>query len=149
MERLRKLAALSREERALLLRAALLLTGMRVALVALPFRTLQRLVARQSPPAGAAAREDAEAVERIAWAVTTAGRRVLGVRPCLAKALTAQVLLGRRGYASDLRIGVARGEDTAVRAHAWLECGGRVVVGGEELAEYVPLVSRDAETAQA
>jgi len=41
---------------------------------------------------------------------------------------------------STLRIGVARAENGGpFRAHAWVECGGKVVIGGDVLAEYTAL----------
>ena len=51
-----------------------------------------------------------------------------------------QTLLGREGYASDLHIGVAKAEDGAFEAHAWLSSGGRVVIGGG-VERFTPLVN--------
>jgi hypothetical protein len=71
--------------------------------------------------------------------VQAAGRFVPAAT-CLAQALAAQVLLGRDGYESTLRIGVARGERRNFQAHAWLECQGMVVVGAvDTLPHFTPL----------
>jgi len=60
------------------------------------------------------------------------GRRLLPERPCLTQALVLQYLLLRRGDdAAELHIGVAKGEDGTLQAHAWVERGGRVLIGGE------------------
>jgi hypothetical protein len=48
---------------------------------------------------------------------------------CLTQALTAQVLLKREGFDPRLQIGVARDAAGAFKAHAWVECGGQIVVG--------------------
>lgn len=73
-------------------------------------------------------------LERIAWAVVNAGARVPGAT-CLERALAAQLLFGRRGYASSLQIGVAKNDH--VQAHAWVEYDGDVVVGDcPELEQY-------------
>lgn len=58
---------------------------------------------------------------------------------CLTQALALQAMLGRAGTPSELRIGVARGKETEVDAHAWLECEGRVVIGDGQLERYVPM----------
>jgi len=85
--------------------------------------------------------------ERIVWAVRT----VTGVLPagntCLTKAVTAECLLRVSGYDATLRFGVAGlpREGSALRAHAWVEHGGRVVMGGPVPAEYVALLQPGGE----
>jgi hypothetical protein len=67
--------------------------------------------------------------------------------------LAAQFLLSRRGYASRLRIGVARGPNDGLRAHAWLESDGMVVLGGSGFEAFTPLsaamAKREGVTSQA
>ena len=55
---------------------------------------------------------------------------LLGDKPCLTNALAVQFLLGRRGYSTVLRIGVAKKDGSALEAHAWLEHEGEVLLGG-------------------
>jgi hypothetical protein len=51
-------------------------------------------------------------------------------------------LLNWYGYASELRIGVAKGEQGELEAHAWVEYQGKVIIGGlSTLSRYVPLPS--------
>lgn len=65
------------------------------------------------------------------WAARTAGRWLLPGGPCLTQALVLQYLLLRRGEASTrLHIGVARGSEDDLQAHAWVEKDGRVLIGG-------------------
>jgi len=64
--------------------------------------------------------------------VTTAARYVPRAT-CLTQALAAQWLFAWFGCPTLLRIGVAKGDDKALRVHAWLESEGRVVVGREPL----------------
>ncbi len=69
--------------------------------------------------------------ERAAWAANAVGHRFLPNRPCLTQALVLQYLLLRRGDDStELRIGVAKGDDGELLAHAWVERGHRVLIGG-------------------
>ncbi len=149
MRPLRKFVSLSPAERRLLVTVVLLLTLIRLGLKLLPFRTLWRLLSKGGPIfIGCFEGYDA-GPDRIAWAVTVAGRYVLGVRPCLAQALTAQLLLRWQGCPARLHFGVARDDRGQVQAHAWVEANGRVVIGGSasELERYIPLLAVDANSA--
>lgn len=68
--------------------------------------------------------------ECVVWAIRAVGRRTLGDRPCLPEALAGRFMLQRRGYQADLHIGVRKGDDGALMAHAWLESGESIVLGG-------------------
>ncbi|NND72406.1 MAG: lasso peptide biosynthesis B2 protein [Rhodothermales bacterium] len=67
---------------------------------------------------------------RAAWAVSKASRIVRYDRPCLAQALVLRFILRRKGISSDLRIGVKKNDDLSIRAHAWVEKDGIVLIGG-------------------
>ena len=73
---------------------------------------------------------------RAAWAAHAVGTRFLPDRPCLTQALVLQYLLLRRGEDSaQLHIGVTKGEDEDLQAHAWVERDGRVLIGGADAPE--------------
>ena len=75
----------------------------------------------------------------IAWAVNATGRRFPGTT-CLSAAIVAYAMLRRRGRDPQLRIGVRHSRDRTLDAHAWVECGGRVVIGElPEMAGYATL----------
>jgi hypothetical protein len=69
-------------------------------------------------------------IDWVAWAVETAGEKKWIRAVCLPRALAAQIMLRRRGIASEFCLGVARNGASLI-AHAWVEIGLRVVVGGE------------------
>jgi hypothetical protein len=72
----------------------------------------------------------------IGWAVAAASR-VVPRSTCLVQALAANDLCHRYGYPAQVRLGARRADGGALEAHAWLELGEEVVVGGsQELAEY-------------
>ena len=73
---------------------------------------------------------DWERARATVWAVDAVARRVVRQRPCLTQALVARHLLRRLGVESSLRIGAARDKDGTFRAHAWLEWGDEIVIGG-------------------
>lgn len=80
---------------------------------------------------------------RLLWAVGAAARRVMPQRPCLTQALTARILLARRGaHPTTLQIGVARSDDGSLAAHAWLERNGTILIGGGDASRtFLPLSS--------
>lgn len=134
---LRRFLRLSPTDRRLLIQATILLTTTRFALVCLRFRIVSQLLdsrKRLSIENGS----HAISVEQISWAIQTVSRRILTNKSCLVQALVANWFLRRNGHDSELRIGVAK-ESDKLAAHAWVECQGKVVVGGGNLVEYTPL----------
>lgn len=119
MGKLGKFVGLSSDERSLLVRAALLLMGVRLGLALLPFRSVERATWRLMARA-AGANDDRVSRERLAWAVRVAGRYVPGVR-CLAQAIVLKALLKRHGYPARIRIGFAKEGGGEVEGHAWVE----------------------------
>jgi hypothetical protein len=139
MHRLRSLLRLSRRDVALLVQAISLLVSVRLGLWVVPFATLRQMLStlarkRRAPVAG-----DPATLNRVIWAVETAGRQFPAVGTCLIQALAAHVLLGRRGCVPDLRIGVKRNEAGKFVAHAWLEKDGAILIGGEPHQSYIPM----------
>ena len=134
----RKLAGLSLGDALLLTETAACIVLVKVGLRVLPYRSLRQMNRDQgtAPPPGAL--PDGTTPARIAWALGALARRLPGKNTCLVQALAAHAMLRRRGYPSELRIGVS-GKDPAgaIKAHAWVECEGRVVVGElEDLTAY-------------
>jgi hypothetical protein len=113
-----------------------LLLAVDLGLRLLPFPWLkafaQRVRQRQ-------AMNEADTVQRVQRLVDIAARNHLYSMGCLRRSLVLQRLLGRRGIATDLRIGV-RKEDANLRAHAWLERAGQPVGEAAGIAGcYAPL----------
>jgi hypothetical protein len=115
----------------------------RVALWVFSFATvrrmadvLARLVARSS------ATHDPAAIARM---ILRAGHLVPRTS-CLVRAMAAKVLLAANGKASLIHIGVA-GTGESFEAHAWVECDGEVVLGGEEAGRYRTLLTLSPDSA--
>jgi hypothetical protein len=129
----------------LLGKSLLLLGAIRLGLWLLPFRTLRHLVARAAQARPELRESDQASVDRVVWAVTVASRYVPKAT-CLTQALATQVLLARRGHSVHLRIGVAHIETGEFQAHAWVECHGRVVIGGADApVRFTPLPPLDGK----
>lgn len=143
---LKTLRTLTSVERALLLQALPLVVVVRIALWVLPSRFIVRRVQRMaaSPVADAAPRRSPG---EIAWAVEASARRVPRAT-CLTQAVAGQYLLRRHGHASELRVGVARGE-SGFRAHAWIEIDGRILIGGSGSAAFTPFAAFTRSSAPA
>lgn len=133
-------------ERRLVVNAAFLVVVMRIALWMLPFDRVRRAAARLGRPRGAGAPLVRPSAERISWAVAASAGHLPGVRNCLAKALAAQVMLGRFGYPSQLKIGVTKTPSGDFEAHAWLESEGCVLIGESERSRYMELAGPGARS---
>lgn len=99
----------------------------RLAVMAVPFRFLQRFSAMpescEAPTLGDPARQ-----RRIASAVRLASHLIPGAT-CLTQALAAQCLLRLRGEWPKLCVGVRRSAQGIFEAHAWLEANGQIILG--------------------
>jgi len=130
-------------DRALLVRSVFWLGVTRAALWVLPLRVVRRFLARaagRTARSGGATAPHPPTTERIAWAIGLA-QRVVPEATCLPQALVAEALLVRAGHPAELRIGVIKTERDRLTAHAWVESGGRTVVGQLREGEptYTPL----------
>src|SRR5215203_3416600 len=144
MKRLRKFRHLTSADRRLLVSTALLLGAIRLGLRLLPFRTMRRVVVRLAQVPVGSRCTNPSSVDRLVWAVTVASWYVPRAT-CLTQALAAQVLLGWHSHQSRLYVGVARGEEGRLEAHAWVENQGKVIVGGGELSRYTLLPDMELE----
>lgn len=129
---LRRLMRLSRQELSLLAGAFLRLVAARIALKLWPSSPL----CRRQVVASATSRQEFTA-SQAAWAVGAVADRLPGTG-CLARALALRGLLGSAGYSSMLRIGVAKGADGSIRAHAWISCDETEFDCGEDPGRYSP-----------
>jgi hypothetical protein len=137
MRYLKKIALLSAAERFLLFRAWMALALFRLGLFLVPFPRLKAWSESGSPRASKTPLSAAQ----IGFAVARASRLVPR-STCLVQALAAQRLLHRANHASSLHVGV-KPSGSQLLAHAWVECAGAVVVGGEEAALYTPILRSD------
>jgi len=144
MDHFRKFFGLPATERFLLVLAVTLLAAIRIALWLLPFKILQRISAKTARTCAALHKQSQFSTERGVWAIQVASRYVPHAT-CLTQALAAQALLGFGGIPSSIRIGVAKETAGSFEAHAWLESGGKILMGGAEADQrYTPLLSFSA-----
>ena len=130
MKKLRSFLRLSAADQLLLITSGLLLVAIRLGLWLVPFHVLRRFLKNLNRAPQKAENTDEAVLRRIVWAVSSIGGHF--PRSCLSQALATQVMLGRRGYVATLRIGVALSEDGVLKAHAWLENNGKIIIGGSQ-----------------
>lgn len=125
----------------LLIKTYLLLNGIRLTLRFLSFPQSQAWVARLSHRHGSAnASPTGNGWYSVVWAIEKASRYSPGSVKCLARALTAEVLLKRRGYQPELRYGVLKSSAETFQAHAWVELQGQTILGQlPDLKDYAVL----------
>ena len=132
---IRRLASLGPSGIAVLCRALLVLTRVRIALWVLPWNRVAAPAAR-SNVAGSAR----PGLDRLEWSVRTAGR-FIPRSTCLTQALALHRLLSRYGYRSSVQIGV-RNVDGRFGAHAWVEHqGSPLLSSAAEIAGYARFFS--------
>jgi hypothetical protein len=123
---------------ALRLEAFLTVTALRAALWLMPFRWWRgRLTRMLNRPPGPV-RGDLALASLAAGAVERAARLVPRAS-CLVQALALRRMLERRGAACDLRLGVARSRRGDFEAHAWIESGGKILIGAGPAPRFKPL----------
>jgi hypothetical protein len=123
-ERLRRFRKLEPEARGNFLRAAILLPLLSLSLRVRGFggtqASLQRFLPAANQKTNAAGKASAALMARMVRAAVHHG---VGSPSCLEESLALWWLLGRKGIASQLRIGI-RKESAKFEAHAWVEFEG-------------------------
>jgi hypothetical protein len=113
-------------DKGLLIEALLFVWGVKCGLRLLPFRTMVTLIKKDPIKAG----PPSFPLNQLLGVMDTAGRNVPRAT-CLVRAIAGQAFLARYGHQTDLRIGVLKDQsEKRVKAHAWLESHGRVLLGG-------------------
>jgi hypothetical protein len=126
---------LESRDRARAIGALAWLVAAEMAVRVLPFSTLTRWMERVPPSRSHAASltssECGVAIRRAA--------RIFPAGRCLARAVAASCLLRRAGRIATLNLGVGFDVERQFEAHAWLECDGIVVTGGDISDRYASI----------
>lgn len=120
-----------------MIEAVLRLLWARILLVAVPFPRLARRLGDFVPPSDARVLKAAHTSDpnhvllarQVGWAVTRAARYAPFKAVCLPQAMAARAMLARRGVASVMHFGAAKGAEKPLDAHAWLNAVGVEVTG--------------------
>jgi hypothetical protein len=138
---LHKILALSWSDRLLLLEAVFYLTAARLAIASLPFRHIAPHLGHQILPGLVPVPKGPppEAARRIARAVQIISGRTPWESACLAQGIAGRLMLGRRGLPGWLFLGTRKDEHGDLIAHAWLQSGDQILLGGESHGTFTML----------
>lgn len=125
MRQAQKFFTLPASEQRHVVHTAMLLVAFRLGLWLVPYRYLKRLVERVARRGPEGSQDELDRVVRNVVSIA----QFIPSASCLTQALATQVLLRQDGFDPKLQIGVARDEAGTFKAHAWVECAGRIVVG--------------------
>ncbi len=139
MRVLRKFLRLPLNDRRMLVSAALVLGLVGAGLRLISFKKLLRMADGFSRKPSQRPNPSCHSSERISWAISAVGRRIPFLSGCLIQAVATKTLLARWGHPSVMRIGVNKGENGRLEAHAWVESEGAVVMGAPAPGHFIPL----------
>jgi hypothetical protein len=131
-----KFLKLSGREKMLFLEAVVLHLWIGLLLKVIPFRRIPRFFAS---PKSKVESPDAKVIERIRDAVARANRVSPWRNRCLVSSLAGRCMLRSRRIQSQISLGVAKGSDGKMVAHAWLRSGEIEIV--ERRGDYTELFS--------
>lgn len=151
LSKCRALWQLPLDRRLMLAEALVFLIWSWFAVRGIGFKRYARFLGKVKPGEYIAERpSEEEQLALVRWAIQTVNRQ-FGIRfNCLMQGITAKLMLNRRGIANTLVLGAKFSlseqdvSPEAFEAHAWLWAGKRIIVGGEERPDYIPLTSYDS-----
>ena len=136
MNKLGRFSKLTPSDRMLTYEAAVVMWAARLWLQFVPFRKVAERLGKSYPAAAprdllAPTSEHDDIVARqVSEAVVRASKNVPYKAVCIQQAVTAKIMLGRRGIPSVMHFGVGRSpEEREMRAHAWLATANVEVTG--------------------
>lgn len=142
MKKLFKFLKFSQSDRKLFLQAYVLMMFVRLGMLLLSFKKLQSLILKANLLRLLASATPNLTAKDIAMAVNRSARFSPGEVKCLAKALTTAVLMEIYSLPYQTKIGVAKGENNNLQAHAWVESEEKIVMGYlADLSRYVAMSS--------
>jgi hypothetical protein len=141
MDTLKRYLQLPFTKQRLLIESMLILVMVRVGLWLLPFATLNRLLQKFEQRAQGRKSANDNYQDEISWAVSRMSRILSNENVCLFVALVGQLHLNLHGFPARTRFGVQKTINDELKAHAWVECNGNVVIGGskQEIENYTAL----------
>ena len=133
LHKIKRFFALTGEEKKLFVEAYVTLGLMRAALLLFSFKRLTRSLEQQKdigemiPPGDHKLKSAIE----VGNAIMRAAAHTPWESACLVQALTAQRMLQKRGIPGVFYLGAMKEEGDEFKAHAWSQCGDRIITGGK------------------
>lgn len=134
---LKKWFHLSRADRCMFLHVLCLTGILRAFVIMLPFKWIARYLGKQGM--NSPAEENVvklEAAQKIGRAVEIVSRYTPWESKCMVQAITAKVLVRKRGIANTMYFGVRKNKKNGLVAHAWLRVGPAIITGNCSVEEF-------------
>lgn len=110
----------------------------RIFIIFMPFNILRRIMGKYKEESNEIVDVNTYKIARkIGWVVSEAARYTPWNSKCLVQALTTQRMMREKGIATTIYLGVRKGKDNEMLAHAWIRCGSYIITGGANENEYV------------
>ena len=110
----------------------------RIFIIFMPFNRLRRIMGKYKEESNEIVDVNTYKIARkIGWVVSEAARYTPWNSKCLVQALTTQKMMREKGIATTIYLGVRKGKDNEMLAHAWIRCGSYIITGGANENEYV------------
>lgn len=128
MKKILKFLFLPYRKKKLLSQSLIAVTSIRLSLWIFPFKALNNWLCNFASADSGDRKTEWSVIDNVTSAVQACSLYV-PYASCLTQALTVRTLLGLRGQASQLKIGVDRDEGGKFMAHAWVEIDGKIIIG--------------------
>lgn len=110
----------------------------RVFIIFMPFNRLRKIMGKYKKESNEIVDVNTHKIaKKIGWAVSEAARYTPWNSKCLVQALTTQRMMKEKGISTTIYLGVSKGKDNEMLAHAWIRCGSYIITGGANKNEYV------------
>ena len=119
----------------------------RLGLAIFSFRTLLTFLRSRRQAQSGQPALDQHSVKRAMWGIKVLTPYIPGVT-CLTQALAALTLLENSAETVSVRIGVTKGAEGELKAHAWVESNGEVIIGHRNDLRSYRVLSRLEEVRQ-
>ena len=121
---------LNLEDKLLCIKTIFLISGLRLLLAWIPVTNLYPIIKKVLKRPFHNYEMFPLYTEKVIWTVEKTGTYFLK-KKCLATALAVHILLNKKRIYSDIHIGIVGKSDEFI-AHAWLQAGDRILVGGDK-----------------
>ncbi len=141
--KVKKFAQLSSGEKKLFLEAYVTLGFKRAAILTVPFKRLTRSLEQQNDrKIMALGDRQTQTAVSVGIAINRASAYTPWQSSCLAQSLTAQRMLKKRGIPGFLYLGATKddGGKEKMKAHAWSQCGEKIITGDEGHKDFAVLL---------
>ena len=136
----------SLSDQRLLMAALACVWCVRLGLWLLPFRVVSSMVDKFIRANSISDQSKELQLARKVGSIVRRVSRYVPAASCLTQALATHVLLARSGHRSHLRIGVTKGVNGGLDAHAWVESNGKIIIGRRNDLRKYTLLHRFEET---